>query len=172
MRVSILTMSDSVAAGKDEDRSGPAVAARCKDLGWEIVSLRCSRTNPAIEAFLKNVADAGDGADDLILTTGGTGLGPRDVTPEATQAAANGSYPDLLSTCAPRAENPPSVRSCRAGLQVFARKPSLSIFPAARAAPSSRSTRSQRFFHTPLTWFTVLAIKPEFQPCFGSISPC
>jgi len=94
MRISIVTISDSVAAGKYEDRSGPSVAARCKELGWEIVSTTVLADEPiAIEAFLKKAADAGDGAVDLILTTGGTGVGPRDVTPEATQAAVERLVP-------------------------------------------------------------------------------
>jgi molybdopterin adenylyltransferase len=88
MRVSILTISDSVAAGKYEDRSGPAVVARCRELGWETVSVAVlADERIAIEAFLKKAADAADSAVDLILTTGGTGVGPRDVTPEATLAA-------------------------------------------------------------------------------------
>jgi len=87
MRVSILTVSDSVSSGKAEDRSGPAVAMRCKELGWEIASatiLPDERT--AIERFLQETADSHDA--DVILTTGGTGFGPRDVTPEATLAVA------------------------------------------------------------------------------------
>ena len=87
MRVSILTVSDSVAAGTYEDRSGPAVVTRCGELGWEIVSTTVLADEKiAIEAFLRKAADAGDSAVDLILTTGGTGVGPRDVTPEATLA--------------------------------------------------------------------------------------
>jgi molybdopterin adenylyltransferase len=94
MRVSILTISDSVAAGKYEDRSGPAVAARCNDLGWEIVFTAVLADEPiAIEAYLKKAADAGEGAVDLILTAGGTGVGPRDVTPEATLAAVERLIP-------------------------------------------------------------------------------
>ena len=92
MRVSILTVSDSVAAGKYEDRSGPAVLQRCIQLGWEAVA--CSvlaDDRPAIEAFLKQTADSN--SVDLILTTGGTGLGPRDVTPEATMAACERLIP-------------------------------------------------------------------------------
>jgi len=84
-RVSVITISDSVAGGKAEDRSGPSVIARCKELGWEIAS---SGVRPddrgAIETLLKEIADSNSA--DLILTTGGTGLGPRDVTPEATMA--------------------------------------------------------------------------------------
>src|SRR5580704_15123275 len=88
MRISIVTISDSVAAGKYDDRSGPSVVARCKEFGWDVVSTAVlADERIAIEAFLKKAADAGEGAVDLILTTGGTGVGPRDVTPEATQAA-------------------------------------------------------------------------------------
>src|ERR1700723_4635735 len=94
MRISIVTISDSVAAGKYEDRSGPSVASRCKELGWEIVSTTVLADEPiAIEAFLKKAADAGDGAVDLILTPGGTGVGPRDVTPEATIAVVERLIP-------------------------------------------------------------------------------
>ena len=92
MRVIILTISDSVAAGKYEDRSGPAVAARCRELGWEIRSTAVlADDRPAIEDFLKRAAQSNDA--DLLLTTGGTGLGPRDVTPEATIAVAERLIP-------------------------------------------------------------------------------
>ena len=56
MRVSILTVSDSVSSGKNEDRSGPAVIARCKELGWAIVSSSVlADDRAAIEAYLKQV---------------------------------------------------------------------------------------------------------------------
>ena len=94
MRVAILTISDSVAAGKSQDRSGASVAARCRELGWEIVSSGVrSDDRPAIEAFLKDTADSNQ--VDIILTTGGTGLGPRDVTPEATAAVVTRQVPGL-----------------------------------------------------------------------------
>ena len=92
MRVSILTISDSVAAGKSQDRSGPSVSARCRDLGWEVVSSAVLPDDrAAIETFLKETADSQQA--DLILTSGGTGLGPRDVTPEATAAAVDRLIP-------------------------------------------------------------------------------
>jgi molybdenum cofactor synthesis domain-containing protein len=92
MRVSVLTISDSVAAGKAEDRSGPSVIARCRELSWTIASSAvCADDRAAIEAFLKQTADSN--SVDAILTTGGTGLGPRDVTPEATEAVVERLIP-------------------------------------------------------------------------------
>ena len=92
MRVSVLTISDSVSAGRTEDRSGPAVSARCKELSWQVVSTAvCADDRAVIESFLKQRADSDE--IDLILTTGGTGLGPRDVTPEATLAVVDRVIP-------------------------------------------------------------------------------
>jgi molybdenum cofactor synthesis domain-containing protein len=92
MRVSVLTISDSVSAGKSADRSGPAVVARCEALGWKVIaSAVLADDRPAIETFLKHTADSGE--VDLILTTGGTGVGPRDITPEATEAVVERLIP-------------------------------------------------------------------------------
>ena len=92
MRVSVLTISDSVSSGKSEDRSGPAVVARCKELGWQIVaSAVVPDERVAIEGYLTKVSESH--GTDLILTSGGTGLGPRDVTPEATMAVAERLIP-------------------------------------------------------------------------------
>ena len=94
MRVSIITVSDSVSAGKSEDRSGPALAERCRELGWEIVSTAVVPDEESlIRAPLTALADSKK--VDLILTTGGTGLGPRDVTPEATIAVTKKLVPGL-----------------------------------------------------------------------------
>ena len=61
MRVSVLTISDSVAAGTTEDRSGPSVIARCRELGWRIVSSAVRADDrAAIEIFLKEAADSND----------------------------------------------------------------------------------------------------------------
>ncbi len=94
MRVFILTVSDSVSSGKAEDRSGPALAARCRELGWQVVSLeRVADDFTALQTLLRRTADAATA--DVILTTGGTGFGPRDVTPEATAQAAERLAPGL-----------------------------------------------------------------------------
>jgi len=94
MRIAILTISDSVARGEREDLSGPALVARCRELGWVLTSaLRCSDDSAAIRSQMRTVADAGTA--DVLLTTGGTGLGPRDTTPEATLDVADRSIPGL-----------------------------------------------------------------------------
>ena len=92
MRVAVVTISDSVSTGKSEDRSGPAVVTRCKELGWQVVSSHVVPDDHAtIETHLKKTADAS--VTDVILTTGGTGVGPRDVTPEATLAVVERLIP-------------------------------------------------------------------------------
>lgn len=94
MRVAILTISDSVSRGEREDLSGPALVARCRGLGWEISSaLRCSDDPASVRSQLRTVADSGH--SDILLTTGGTGLGPRDTTPEATLDVADRTIPGL-----------------------------------------------------------------------------
>jgi molybdenum cofactor synthesis domain-containing protein len=85
MRVAIVTVSDSAAQGVRPDRSGPAVSERCRALGWDVVASEVLPDNrTALEILLASLADSGSA--DLILTTGGTGIGPRDITPEATSA--------------------------------------------------------------------------------------
>ena len=87
MRVAIITVSDSAARGEREDKSGPAVEKRCRELGWNPVAKKIVADDlHAIRDLLIQLADSA--AADLILTTGGTGIGPRDITPEATSAAA------------------------------------------------------------------------------------
>jgi len=94
MRVAILTISDSVSKGKREDLSGPAVRQRCAALGWEVVSSAVVADDPvAIEVRLIEIADSA--LVDVVLTSGGTGIGPRDFTPEATQAVCTKLLPGV-----------------------------------------------------------------------------
>jgi molybdopterin adenylyltransferase len=94
MRVAILTISDSVSRGTHKDASGPALRERCAKLGWEIVSEAVLPDEPpAIRDRLVSLADSG--TTDLILTTGGTGIGPRDSTPEATTEACQKILPGI-----------------------------------------------------------------------------
>ena len=94
LRVAVVTVSDSISAGQGEDVSGPAVRDRCTALGWQVVSSHVVSDDSAmIQVKLRELADAG-GAD-VLVTTGGTGVGPRDSTPEATMAACEKLVPGL-----------------------------------------------------------------------------
>jgi molybdopterin adenylyltransferase len=94
MRVAILTISDSVSRGTHKDASGPNLLERCAQLGWEVVSEGVLPDEPTqIRDRLVSLADAGTA--DLILTTGGTGIGPRDSTPEATTEACQKLLPGI-----------------------------------------------------------------------------
>jgi molybdopterin adenylyltransferase len=94
MRVAILTISDSVSRGTHKDTSGPNLRERCAKLGWEVASEAVLPDEPpAIRDRLVSLADSG--TTDLILTTGGTGIGPRDSTPEATTEACQKILPGI-----------------------------------------------------------------------------
>ena len=85
MRVAVITVSDSVVKGERQDTSGAVVAGWAKAKKYDLVStLSCADETVEIVRLLIQACD-GDRAD-LVLTTGGTGLAPRDVTPEATRA--------------------------------------------------------------------------------------
>lgn len=94
MRVSILTISDSVSRGARKDRTGQVIADRCRELGWDVVSHAALPDEQSrISAELIRFADVEK--TDLVLTAGGTGLGPRDRTPEATSAVAEIIVPGI-----------------------------------------------------------------------------
>lgn len=96
MRVGILTVSDRSAHGEREDASGPALAAYLRDHGWPVERTAVvSDDQTGIESQL--VTWAADHLD-LILTTGGTGFSPRDLTPEATAAVCDRMAPGLTES--------------------------------------------------------------------------
>lgn len=94
IRAVVLTISDSAARGEREDLSGPAVVNELKALKAEIVATEIlPDERDQIAARLRYFADSG--AANLIVTTGGTGLAPRDVTPEATKDVIEREAPGL-----------------------------------------------------------------------------
>ena len=116
MRVGVLTISDSVAKGEREDRSGPAVVAACRGLGWEVTVASQISDDPAgIREQLRSLADSG--RVDVLLTTGGTGIGPRDNTPEATQGLLTGLCRESPNRCAARGWSIPQRPCFRAARQ-------------------------------------------------------
>ena len=81
----VLTVSDRTSRGELEDRAGPAVAALLRDAGFEVGAPAVLPDDAArISAWLRERADEDDAA--LLVTAGGTGLTPRDRTPQATEA--------------------------------------------------------------------------------------
>ncbi len=86
MTAAVLTVSDSAAQGTRPDASGPAVAAALKQKGFSVVATRIvADERSAIEPALIEMCALAR----LVVTTGGTGLAPRDVTPEATRAVCD-----------------------------------------------------------------------------------
>jgi len=93
-RIAVLTISDRSARGERPDASGPALVEFIKAQGWEVI-----RTGilPDDLNILREIISlwADRGEVDIILTTGGTGFAPRDVTPEATRAVIEREAPGL-----------------------------------------------------------------------------
>ena len=97
LRAAVLTISDSAHRGQRTDLSGPAVCKRVEQLGWTVGETRILPDEGAlIQAALAGLAASGK--VDLILTTGGTGVSPRDVTPEATKAVIDREIPGIGET--------------------------------------------------------------------------
>jgi molybdopterin adenylyltransferase len=93
-RAKILVLSDTAAAGQREDRSGPQVRELLEAQGWTVVACEILPDDAdKIRACLETWTNGED--CDAVFTTGGTGLGPRDVTPEATRAVVQMEIPGL-----------------------------------------------------------------------------
>lgn len=91
--VGVLTVSDRCHRGEQEDVSGARIAEWCEGRGFDIARRATTPDETAsITPLLARWADEGLG---LILTTGGTGLAPRDVTPEATRAVIDRDVPGI-----------------------------------------------------------------------------
>ena len=94
IKFAILTVSDRSSSGLREDLSGPVLQGAVEDYGWEVTQTDIVPDEiSAIEERLRQWSDSGK--NNLILTTGGTGFTPRDVTPEATKAVLDRNAPGL-----------------------------------------------------------------------------
>jgi molybdopterin adenylyltransferase len=94
IRAVVITVSDSASRGEREDLSGPAVVSELQSLKADVVATEVvPDERNEIAARLRYYADGG--LANLIVTTGGTGLGPRDVTPEATRDVIEREAPGL-----------------------------------------------------------------------------
>ena len=95
MKVAILTVSDRSAKGERADLSGPALAEAVRNLGATVTAQDVVPDDrKIIEERLRALAS--NGQADIVLTTGGTGVSPRDVTPEATLAVVERRVPGLV----------------------------------------------------------------------------
>lgn len=94
MRAAVVTISDSCSEGRAQDRTGPEVASRLRALGWEIVTTGIvPDSRSAIRDLLMALTERAD--IDAVFTAGGTGVAPRDVTPEATRDVIEREMPGL-----------------------------------------------------------------------------
>ena len=94
IHTAILTVSDRSSRGERPDLSGPALKQAVQQAGWQVVFTKIVADNfSAIQRVLVEWTDSGE--VDLILTTGGTGFAPRDITPEATRTVIHRYAPGL-----------------------------------------------------------------------------
>jgi molybdopterin adenylyltransferase len=91
MRAAVLTVSDRVSRGEADDASGDILTELLRDDGHEVERAVVPDEAPAIAAAIEELA----GSASLVLTTGGTGLAPRDVTPEATRTLLEREAPGI-----------------------------------------------------------------------------
>jgi len=98
----VLTVSDGVVAGVREDRSGVALVDRLAGAGFEVIEHRL--VSDGVEEVSNALSYMAYGFNGVIVTTGGTGFGPRDLTPEATKRILDRTAPGMAE--AMRAANP------------------------------------------------------------------
>ena len=100
LNIVVLTASDRASRGEYEDRSGPlAEALTCRFLHSQGFAMTCERKIVPDDTALirEELSHAAAGGADIVLTIGGTGIGPRDVTPEATRSVLDKEIPGIAA---------------------------------------------------------------------------
>ncbi len=132
-QAAVITLSDKGSRGERHDESGPALAACLREAGYDVVEtlLLADEAGP-LQQHLRRLADQRQ--VDLILTTGGTGLSPRDITPEATLAVADKQVPGISEAlrAASLAITPRAMLS--RGVSVIRKKTLIINFPGSTKA--------------------------------------
>lgn len=115
LRIGVLTVSDACSRGEREDGSGEVLESWCRTEGHRL-SLRATLPDEtsALVPLLLRWCDGGE--VDVVLTTGGTGFGPRDVTPEATRAVLDREAPGLADAVRRRGESATPYATLSRGL--------------------------------------------------------
>jgi len=102
LQAKVITVSDGVVAGTRQDASGDAVVGLLEGAGWQIADRR--QIADGVDTVSQTLIEMADGFTGLIVTTGGTGFGPRDLTPEGTAAVLERHAPGMaeaMRTCNP-----------------------------------------------------------------------
>ena len=161
MKAAVLTVSDRVSRGEAEDSSGPAAAELLGELGFDVVSIEVvadgvDSVSAALSALLPQVG--------LIVTSGGTGLSARDLTPEATSVVIERSAPGLAEAmrAATFGKNPHGMLS--RGVAGIAGSSLIVNLPG-----SERAVRESLAVIGPALWHAVeLLIEPHSDHNVGS----
>jgi len=93
LQAKVVTVSDGVVAGTRQDASGEALKARLTEAGWTVADHRIIADG--VQSVRDTLVELAEGFTGVIVTTGGTGFGPRDLTPEGTLAAVERQAPGM-----------------------------------------------------------------------------
>ena len=144
-KAAVIVTSDGTSAGKREDKSGRIIVERLRSYGVEASYEILPDDEEKIASLLHELV--GDGAD-LIVTTGGTGLGPRDVTVEATRRVVEREAPGIAEACRTYGQNRTPYAMLSRGLAGVAGKTIIVNLPgSSRGAEESMSAIFPALFH-------------------------